>query len=64
MVMEATEVENTVRQLCAEANATRRDPHKYKSVLIQLRAFLREHIEVMRSMSDETFIELRKVWQL
>jgi hypothetical protein len=61
--MEA-EVENTVRQLCAEANATRQDQRKFRSLLIQLRKFLREHIEVMRSMSDETFVELRKVWHL
>lgn len=62
--MEAAEVENTIRQLCAEANATRRDQRKFKSASIQLRQFLREHIEVIRSMSEETFVELRKVWHL
>jgi len=62
--MEIREVENTVRQLCAEASATRQDRRKFKSVLIQLREFMREHIDVIRSMSDETFAELRKVWHL
>ena len=62
--MEAAEVENTVRRLCAEANATRQDQRKFKGALIQLREFLREHIEVIRSMSEETFVELRKVWDL
>jgi hypothetical protein len=62
--MEIREVENTVRQLCAEASATRRDQRKFKSVLIQLREFMREHIDVIRSMSDETFAELRRVWHL
>lgn len=62
--MEIREVENTVKQLCAQANATRRDQRQFKSVLIQLREFLREHIDVIRSMSDETFAELRKIWHL
>jgi hypothetical protein len=62
--MEVREVENTVRQLCAEASATRQNQRKFRSVLFQLREFLREHIEVIRSMSDETFAELRKVWHL
>ena len=62
--MEAAEVENTIRQLCAEANTTRQNQRKFKSALIQLREFLREHIDVIRSMSDETFVELRKVWHL
>ena len=57
-------MENTVRQLCAEASATRQDQRKFKSVLIRLREFMREHIDVIRSMSDETFAELRKVWHL
>jgi hypothetical protein len=62
--MEAREVENTVKQLCAQASATRQDRRKFKSVLIQLREFLREHVDVIRSMSDETFVELRKVWHI
>jgi len=63
-VMEVYEVENTVKQLCAEASATQRDPRKFKNVLIQLREFMREHIEVIRSMSPDTYRELRKVWHL
>lgn len=63
-VMEIREVENTVKLLCAQASATRRDQREFKSVLIRLREFLREHIDVIRSMSDETFAELRKIWHL
>ena len=37
--MEAAEVENTVRRLCAQANATRQDQRKFKGALIQLREF-------------------------
>jgi len=59
--MEADEMENTVKQLCAEASA-QRDRSQFKNVLIQLREFLHEHNEVLRSMSDDTFEALRKVW--
>ena len=59
--MKADDVENTVKQLCAEASA-QRDRRQFKSVLIQLREFLHEHNEVLRSMSDDTFEALRKVW--
>jgi len=60
-VMETYEVENTVKRLCVEASA-QRDRRQFKYVLIQLREFLREHNEVLRSMSDDTFEALRKVW--
>jgi hypothetical protein len=59
--MEAAEVENTIRQLCAFASA-QRHPHKFKNVLIQIRELLKEHREVLRTMSDDTFEALRKVW--
>ena len=60
-VMEPDEVENTVKQLCAEAIA-QRNRRQFKYVLIQLSKFLKEHNEVLRSMSDDTFDALRKVW--
>ena len=59
--MEAAEVENTLKQLCALARA-QRDRHKFKYVLLELREFLQEHRELLRSMSDDTFEALRKVW--
>jgi len=59
--MEADKVENTVKQLCAEASA-QRDRRKLKNVRIQLKEFLHEHTDVLRSMSDDTFEALRKVW--
>jgi len=59
--MEPDEVENTVKQLCAEASA-QRNRRQFKYVLIQLSKFLKEHNEVLRSMSDDTFDALRKVW--
>jgi hypothetical protein len=59
--METKEVENTVKQLCADASA-QRGRRKFKYVLIQLKKFLHEHTEVLRSMSDDTFEALRKVW--
>ena len=61
-VMGSVELENTVKHLCAEAVAQRDDRHKLKSVLIQLREFLQEHTDLLRSMSDDTFDALRKVW--
>ena len=59
--METEEVENTVKQLCAEASA-QQDRRKLKNVLIRLKEFLHEHTEVLRSMSDDTFEALHKVW--
>jgi len=59
--METYEVENTVKQLCAQARA-QRDRREFNYVLLQLRKFLHEHNEVLRSMSDDTFEALRKVW--
>lgn len=61
-VMETDEAENTVKQLCAKASA-QRDRRELKNVMIQLREFLHEHTDVLRSMSEETFEALRKVWQ-
>jgi hypothetical protein len=56
-----TEVENTLKKLCAEASA-QRNRRDFKNMVIQLREFLHEHNEVLRSMSDDTFEALRKVW--
>jgi hypothetical protein len=54
------EVENTVKQLCAQASA-KRHRREFKNVLMRLKKFLREHTDVLRSMSDETFEALRQV---
>jgi hypothetical protein len=62
-MVETAEVENTVKQLCAEASA-KRDRRELKYVMIRLREFLHEHTDVFRSMSDDTFDALRKVWRL
>jgi hypothetical protein len=59
--METDEIENTLKRLCAEASA-QRNRHQFRNVLIRLREFLHEHSEVLRSMSDDTFEALRKVW--
>jgi hypothetical protein len=59
--METAEVENTLRQLCAIASA-QRDRRKFRNVLLELREFLQEHRELLRSMSDDTFEALRRVW--
>jgi len=59
--MEADEIENTLKGLCAQASAER-NRQQFRSVLIKLREFLHEHSEVLRSMSDDTFEALRKVW--
>jgi len=61
--METDDVEKTVKQLCAEASA-QRTRREFNNVMIRLKEFLREHTEVLRSMSDETFDALRKVWNL
>ena len=60
--METDEAENTLKQLCAEASA-QQDRHELMNVMILLREFLREHTDLLRSMSDDTFDALRKVWQ-
>ena len=60
--METAEAENTVKQLCAEARALR-NRQEFKDVLIRLREFLHEHTELLRSMSDDTYDALRKIWQ-
>lgn len=57
--METVEVEYTVRQLCAWACA-QRDQQQLKIALIELREFVHEHRDVLRSMSDTTFESLRK----
>ena len=59
--MQTKEVENTVKQLCADASA-QRGRRNFKYVVIQLKKFLHEHTDVLRSMSDDTFEALRKVW--
>ena len=61
--METDEVENTLKQLCANARA-QRDRRELNTVLMQLREFLQEHTDVMRSMSLETFAALHNVWRL
>jgi secreted Zn-dependent insulinase-like peptidase len=58
--METQEAENTVKQLCVWAIAERH-PRKARKVVIRIRAFLNEHREVLRSMSDDTFESLRRV---
>lgn len=59
--METDGVENTLKQLCAMASA-QRDRRELNNVLVRLKEFLHEHAEVLRSMSDDTFDALRKVW--
>jgi hypothetical protein len=51
--------ENTVRKLCAEANAER-NRTKLKGVRSRLKAFLREHASLLTSMSEETYEALRQ----
>jgi len=57
------EVENTVKRLCAIAIA-QRNRRALNNVKIQLREILREHAELLRSMSEDTFDVLVKVWHL
>jgi len=61
--METNEVENTLKQLCAKAKA-QRDRRELNSVLTQLREFLQQHTDLLRSMSLETFDALHNVWRL
>ena len=51
--------ENTVRKLCAEANAER-NRTRLKGVRSRLKAFLREHASLLTSMSEETYEALRQ----
>jgi hypothetical protein len=51
--------ENTVRKLCAEANAEL-NRTKLKGVRSRLKAFLREHASLLISMSEETYEALRQ----
>ena len=51
--------ENTVQQLCAEANAAR-NLASLKDVRCRLEAFLREHASLLTSMSNETYEALRQ----
>jgi hypothetical protein len=59
--METQDAENTVKLLCAQVNVLR--GRKLKRVRIKLKDFLREHTELLKSMSYETFDALRQVWQ-
>jgi hypothetical protein len=61
--METDEVENTVKQLCAEASAQRERP-KLNNVMIELKELLQKHPDLYRSMGEDTFDALRKVWHL
>ena len=54
------EIEEKVRKLCWTAK-TERDPVKLRVALIQLREFLHQHHELLRSMTDETFEALWKL---
>lgn len=58
--MEAAEIENTLKRLCVLASE-QREPRKFRNVLLQVREFLQEHQQVLRSMSDDTFEALRRV---
>ena len=51
--------ENTVRKLCAEANAER-NRTRLKGVRSRLKAFLREHASLLISMSEDTYEALRQ----
>ncbi len=51
--------ENTLRKLCAEANAER-NRTRLKGVRTRLKAFLREHASLLISMSEETYEALRQ----
>jgi len=62
--MSPDEVENTVKRLCAEANVQRDDRRQFYYLQLRLREFLQEHMDVFKSMSDDTFNALRKVWGL
>jgi hypothetical protein len=52
--------ENTVRKLCAEANAER-NRARLKGVRCRLKGFLREHASLLTSMSEETYQASRQL---
>ena len=52
--------ENTVRELCAEANAER-NRARLKELRSRLGAFLHEHASILTSMSEETYQALRQL---
>jgi hypothetical protein len=61
LIMEQrTEVEETVKRLCAEAS-TERNRSELRRVLARLKQILREHASTLRSMSEETYQALRKL---
>jgi hypothetical protein len=55
-----TEVEETVKRLCAQASAER-NSLKLKDVLARLKQVLHEHTSTLRSMSEDTYQALRKL---
>lgn len=61
--MESEEVENTLKQLCAKASSSR-DPRELNRALVEVREFLQQHTDVLRSMSVDTYDALHKVWRL
>lgn len=61
LIMEQqTEVEETVKRLCAEAS-TERNRSELRRVLARLKQVLHEHASTLRSMSEETYQALRKL---
>jgi hypothetical protein len=52
--------ENTVRELCAEANAER-NRARLRQLRCRLGAFLQEHASLLTSMSEETYQALRQL---
>ena len=61
--MEAEELENTLKQLCAKA-AAQRNRRELNRVLDELRDFLQQHTEVLRSMSLDTYDALHNLWRM
>ena len=55
-------MENMLKQLCAKAS-TQRNRRELNSVLEELREFLQQHTEALRSMSVDTYDALHKVWR-
>jgi hypothetical protein len=60
MEQQQTEVEETVKRLCAEAS-TERNRSELRRVLARLNQILHEHASTLRSMSEETYQALRKL---
>jgi hypothetical protein len=52
--------ENTVRKLCAEANAER-NRARLRQLRCRLGTFLHEHASLLTSMSEETYEALRQL---